>query len=1042
MTRKQDESDDEISITSTAVSSQASEYDVEAILAEHKFPHGRRFLVKWANYPEWRSTWEPAESFRTAETLIDWQRRKQQIAEGKLEAYDVADWEQKNLKFQEAKEEKRRRRDARRKQLGLPTKGPVIESSISWDSSCVSARQKSTQTSPTYTPSIRSLPSKRQHAVAEQPPVLFGSGQKPKPASATPRSENAQEAAKRFSHLSTRRKHEKAKFREPDPDINQLELVRPSDWSFKAPLHLPKSGSVDQTRELVQIVDEQSVSHTETRLPDGLTHLPDPLTDPSNQDRIKHDRPDKPVQDVPKLPRRVPGPYAKFVSGRFCNPGEVLVYMYYGPDKRSIGPARLCGLSPMSAKRLIASKAGLYIEVWFQHLCTLEDYEVLCYNSRSRHRTYCRGWIQGFNDTESKIYSMAQELEQGDLLAIFPGIQGTPHNVLLAYPSNSLKLESLSDGYSRNQPDTFLNLVVRDPLDSLEFIERLPSRARADDRWTDPRHQDAVVRDFPYYQLPGSGCDGIKYVDDAPMSISSEQGKRSTERQLKEVASETKLESSPKQLGVASAEKQLKKIGIPVKPDNSHEPFELQSEEMSSPAKPESSQKLLEPASAETNESADQVQDEPMEIDDEQDELMEIHKQHSSASAPGEQGSITAPPTADLECVFKKEFGVSYETLVTVNAAGKVQRAEAFFLLFESEALHNELLVLQAFLNAHNPVIYTWQQKDDWEKFARAVQVGVVLVHESFVNFNELPFFQNVISKPINFWSVSLAKPLEYAGHRSHFQRIFPHGGAILMTEDIMLQDPKATVVILAWFADFIKKKYPGYWKIMFRPAVLDWLMQQPEPTDESIQGVWPTMYRLVLECCGVPAYDTPLGELSSGAHDDYLESNAISPPNLPNYGTRTEADNPDIPKGLTQDQRNADHLVEFFAGWGLVHRHRYRRLVVLTQTKTLDRWSKWQHIDVKWGAKDFLKTFKINHRYYWSKVFAAPSSSSAASSAGLISSRPGTPSETRASSDSYTPRTPKSRTSSSMSVTRDMDGASYYGRIPGGVSSYPDPYK
>lgn len=59
------------------------------------------------------------------------------------------------------------------------------------------------------------------------------------------------------------------------------------------------------------------------------------------------------------------------------------------------------------------------------------------------------------------------------------------------------------------------------------------------------------------------------------------------------------------------------------------------------------------------------------------------------------------------------------------------------------------------------------------------------------------------------------------------------------MTEDIMLQDPKGTVVILAWFADFIKKKYPGYWKIMFRPAVLDWLMQQPEPTDESIQGVY-----------------------------------------------------------------------------------------------------------------------------------------------------------------------------------------------------------
>ena len=334
---------------------------------------------------------------------------------------------------------------------------------------------------------------------------------------------------------------------------------------------------------------------------------------------------------------------------------------------------------------------------------------------------------------------MAQELEQGDLLAIFPGNQGTPHNVLLAYPSNSLKLESLNDGYFRKEPDTFLNLVVRDPLDSLEFIERLPSRARADDRWTDTRRQELVVRDSPDYELPRSGCDGIEDVVDAPMSISStEQENTSTERQSKEVTIETRSVSSPKPRGVNSSERQLNRIGIPVKPDNLQEPLKLQSEKMSNPAKLESSQKALEPASAETNESTSQVQDEPMELDDEQDEPreiddeqnepMKIHEQHSSASAPGVQDPATPAPTADLGSIFETEFGVSYDTLVTVNSTGKVQRAEAFFLLFESEILQSELVILHAFLKKHNPVIYTWQQKDDWEKFARAVQVGVVLV--------------------------------------------------------------------------------------------------------------------------------------------------------------------------------------------------------------------------------------------------------------------------------------------------------------------------
>lgn len=110
--------------------------------------------------------------------------------------------------------------------------------------------------------------------------------------------------------------------------------------------------------------------------------------------------------------------------------------------------------------------------------------------------------------------------------------------------------------------------------------------------------------------------------------------------------------------------------------------------------------------------------------------------------------------------------------------------------------------------------------------------------HESFMNYHALPYFKDLIQRNVSFWSLSLTKPLQYADHSSHFQRVFPHGGVILITEDFMLRDPEATLIILAWLKDWIRQKFPGSWKVMFRPNILDWLLKQPEPKDPVRQGM------------------------------------------------------------------------------------------------------------------------------------------------------------------------------------------------------------
>ena len=94
-----------------------------------------------------------------------------------------------------------------------------------------------------------------------------------------------------------------------------------------------------------------------------------------------------------------------------------------------------------------------------------------------------------------------------------------------------------------------------------------------------------------------------------------------------------------------------------------------------------------------------------------------------------------------------------------------------------------------------------------------------------------------------------------------------------------------------------------------------------------------------------------------------------ISPNSLANYGTRKEDEHPDIPKGLTQEQRNADHLVEFFAGWGLVNCDKFRRFVVVTGVKPEQRWLSWNHLELYHGPKDFMKAFKVDFVKYLDKV-------------------------------------------------------------------------
>ena len=245
--------DDDVSVTSTVPSEPESEHEVETILTERTLgDEGETlYLVKWAGYPIERCTWEPAESFSGQETFEDWDRKKEAIADGKRPAFDLERWERHLTAVEAAREQRKRRREAKRKGLGVSE----VQAEAAKEKKRADAASSAGSLPPAapagLPPASANLPSKPPPPVTREVPprppmVVFGSSQSrqgPWMASRQKRPADADSAAPKQYTLSARRRLEKAKGYEPPPDIRQLNLVRPSDWS-------PRTGNTVSTPKL------------------------------------------------------------------------------------------------------------------------------------------------------------------------------------------------------------------------------------------------------------------------------------------------------------------------------------------------------------------------------------------------------------------------------------------------------------------------------------------------------------------------------------------------------------------------------------------------------------------------------------------------------------------------------------------------------------------------------------------------------------------------------------------------------------------------
>ncbi|KAJ6093352.1 hypothetical protein N7486_008641 [Penicillium sp. IBT 16267x] len=638
--------------------------------------------------------------------------------------------------------------------------------------------------------------------------------------------------------------------------------------------------------------------------------LPPPVTAPrpSNQPVISEEEKDQ----IAQMPLGIPDNTAAFVRGGYFynrRDHEVLAHVYFGADKKYVGPVRLCGLRPHPSvvKELLRNKGkGNDLEMWFKDLCTWDEYEELARDITVPEK-WCNSWMEGFEDTNEALFFMGESLRKENKAAIYypADVRGlswiaySPSSIFDRRLTHYLSQVQLSDGAA-------ICLAVTGPLLDFSTLSTRSSR---------PRQPHASVY-----------SPSINNMNQAPRNSSSN----------------TRPERRP--WVVTESDRTETRIQDEILNDGGNKPLDTPNDLFvdEGPMSVSSPPHVQEPAVL-------------------------------SQKVGGINNEQTANPTAIGIAQMLTFFGTLKITVKSLATLHNGSIADMFYLHFplENKDASDELQLMELWLNQHKANCYTSRDPRSWERFHANCKRGVVIFHESFFEYDSLrPKIRSFQWKDdFNFWSVRLQRPLDSPDHRfssesSHIQRLFPSGTVVLLTEDVFL-DMRRAAMIVCWF--YHKHCIsPGTSKLVLWPDVMTQLEKR---LDDPLRNKDDDPYILSIIICikTVNSADPnfPYFEPNSLSiqHLDSLNNNVLCLP-VVGYGQRTGAEHPNIPKDLTQDERNADHLVEAFAGWMQMNATRFRRMAVVTfqsNKALLSRWSAWGHLNVLSGFRAFCRAYNTD---------------------------------------------------------------------------------
>lgn len=319
--------------------------------------------------------------------------------------------------------------------------------------------------------------------------------------------------------------------------------------------------------------------------------------------------------------------------------------------------------------------------------------------------------------------------------------------------------------------------------------------------------------------------------------------------------------------------------------------------------------------------------------------------------------------------ICEKYLDLSQERLF--DGAGRDKTlAKAVFLMFPSRG-SAEVQLITAYLHEIGAIVYHADIPNAWTAFRTHQKSGAIIFHPSMSRYWDIAGFYEALSEgSFNMFQLGIDDTLlDHAETTYSCVRLFAQSAATLITDDIIEHHPQQAKRIFELFmTKSFKKPIIGSRndRLVTRPGLKDWLLDllQQHP-DKPAAQYWAAIYVMVDKLTSPdetpdPARSKPGSPDSLHRQDasssitDRDQCLVISPP---------LDDLPDYPAMWERDQESAtDYLVQWFAGWGVFERERFRRFAVLheenrraeqtpgfgTGSKDPRGWSKkWQHVRV-----------------------------------------------------------------------------------------------
>lgn len=209
-----------------------------------------------------------------------------------------------------------------------------------------------------------------------------------------------------------------------------------------------------------------------------------------------------------------------------------------------------------------------------------------------------------------------------------------------------------------------------------------------------------------------------------------------------------------------------------------------------------------------------------------------------------------------------------------------------------------------------------------------------------------------------------------------HLVRLFPHGGVLLLTESLVLYQPRETLRMLMWFRRVhVLGKAPGTWKLAVRPRVREWLLDLMDACSDSGKDVFGFGIQIFADIFTEIYWllqtpdpgDNGLMCYEWDRETPTDEAPIVSSSSLRVLQARKEWKGDGANRVPDDDniRENDDLLVRWFAEWAIVNLHNFRKYNVIlgyakdhpfTKIAIAEYEKAWGHIEVMTSEDAFTR--------------------------------------------------------------------------------------